>query len=82
MSHADDPAMIMIIKKITHLDGLLKVFEKTLLLRLLAEDDRHRLVQLAHDQGEHLAACTGPVWAHLPQTSPADEYCFSKSKLP
>ena len=54
LSHADDPAMIMIIKKITHLDGLLKVFEKTLLLRLLAKDDRHRLVQFAHDQGEHL----------------------------
>ena len=54
LSHADDPAMIMMIKKITHLDGLLKVFEKTLLLRLLAKDDRHRLVQLAHDQGEHL----------------------------
>ena len=27
------------------------------------------------EDGRHLAACTGPVWANLPQTSPAGEYC-------
>ena len=30
---------------------------------------------IADDNGEALAACAGPVWANLPQTSPAGEFC-------
>ena len=32
-------------------------------------------VAVINDEGDYLAACAGPVWANLPQTSPAGEYC-------
>ena len=32
-------------------------------------------VVVADSDGQHLAACTGPVWAHNPQTSPTGEFC-------